>query len=76
MDFEWRLRAAAGYAELGMNRESMAELNAIEMPSQALPEVLQLPEGFLDPRPGRMVLEVVPESAVSRQLDQARFTFA
>ena len=42
MDFEWRLRAAAGYAELGMNRESMAELNAIEMPSQAIPEVLQL----------------------------------
>jgi len=42
VDFEWRLRAAAGYAELGMNRESMAELNAIEMPSQAFPEVLQL----------------------------------
>jgi Flp pilus assembly protein TadD len=36
------LRAAAGYAELGMNRESIAELNAIDTPSQILPEVLQL----------------------------------
>ena len=42
MDFEWRLRAAVGYAELGMNRESIAELNAIDTPSQILPEVLQL----------------------------------
>ena len=42
MDLEWRLRAAAGYAELGMNRESIAELNAIDIPSQILPEVLQL----------------------------------
>ena len=42
MDFEWRLRAAAGYAELGMNRESMAELNAIETSSKERPEVLQL----------------------------------
>jgi Flp pilus assembly protein TadD len=42
VDFEWRLRAAAGYAELGMNRESIAELNAIDTPSQILPEVLQL----------------------------------
>ena len=42
MDFEWRLRAAPGYAELGMNRESIAELNAIDTPSQILPEVLQL----------------------------------
>ena len=42
MDFERRLRAAAGYAELGMNRESIAELNAIDAPSQILPEVLQL----------------------------------
>ena len=42
MDLEWRLRAAAGYAELGMNRESIAELNAIDAPSQILPEVLQL----------------------------------
>lgn len=41
MDFEWRLRAAAGYAELGMNRESIAELTAIDTPSQILPEVLQ-----------------------------------
>ena len=42
MDLEWRLRAAVGYAELGMNRESIAELNAIDTPSQILPEVLQL----------------------------------
>jgi len=42
VDFEWRLRAAVGYAELGMNRESIAELNAIDTPSQILPEVLQL----------------------------------
>jgi Flp pilus assembly protein TadD len=42
VDFEWRLRAAAGYAELGMNRESLAELNAIETPSKDRPEVLQL----------------------------------
>lgn len=42
MDLEWRLRAAAGYAELGMNRESIAELNATDTPSQILPEVLQL----------------------------------
>ena len=42
MDFEWRLRAAAGYAELGMHRESLAELNAIEKPAQERPEVLQL----------------------------------
>jgi Flp pilus assembly protein TadD len=42
VDFEWRLRAAAGYAELGMNRESIAGVNAIDTPSQILPEVLQL----------------------------------
>lgn len=42
MDYEWRLRAAAGYAELGMNRESIAELNAIEQPAQDHAEVLQL----------------------------------
>ena len=42
MDSEWRLRAAAGYAELGMNRESMAELNAIAKPERDRPEVLQL----------------------------------
>ena len=42
MDYEWRLRAAAGYAELGMNRVSLAELNAIEEPAREKPEVLQL----------------------------------
>ena len=42
MNYEWRLRAAAGYAELGMNRESLAELNAIEKPAREEPEVLQL----------------------------------
>ncbi len=42
MSFEWRLRAACGYAELGMIRESLAELNAIEPPFQDRPEVLQM----------------------------------
>jgi len=42
VDCEWGLRAAAGYAELGMNRESLAELNAIEKSAQERPEVLQL----------------------------------
>ena len=42
MNFEWRVRAAAGYAELGMNRESISELNAIEKRSQNRAEVLQL----------------------------------
>jgi len=42
VDYEWRLRAAAGYAELGMNGESIAELNAIEQAEQDRPEVLQL----------------------------------
>jgi Flp pilus assembly protein TadD len=42
VDYNWRLRAAAGYAELGMNRESLAELKAIEKPEQERPEVLQL----------------------------------
>jgi len=42
VDYEWRLRAAAGYAELGMSRELITELNAIEKPAQDRPEVLQL----------------------------------
>ncbi len=42
MTFEWRFRAACGYAELGMTRDSLAELNAIEAPEQNRPEVLQL----------------------------------
>ena len=42
MDYNWRLRAAAGYAELGMNRESLCELKAIEKPDQDRAEVLQL----------------------------------
>ena len=42
MSFEWHFRAACGYAELGMTRESVAELNAIEPPNQNRPEVLQL----------------------------------
>jgi Flp pilus assembly protein TadD len=36
------LRAACGYAELGMTRQSVAELNAIETTFQERPEVLQL----------------------------------
>ena len=42
MSFEWRLRAACGYAELGMIRESLAELNAIESLFQDRTEVLQM----------------------------------
>lgn len=42
MDFERHLQAACGYAELGMTRESLAELDAIEERLQNRPEVLQL----------------------------------
>lgn len=42
MEFEWHFRAACGYAELGMARESLAELNALGPASQNRPEVLQL----------------------------------
>ncbi len=42
MNFEWQLRAACGYAELGMTRESFGELNAIDREYQNRPEVLQL----------------------------------
>jgi Flp pilus assembly protein TadD len=40
--FEQRIRAACGYAELGMTRQSLAELNAIEPALQDRPEVLHL----------------------------------
>ena len=42
MSFEWHFRAACGYAELGMTRQSVVELNAIEVTHQNRPEVLQL----------------------------------
>ena len=42
MRLEWQLRSACGYAELGMDRESMAELNSIPKTLQDRPEVLQL----------------------------------
>ena len=42
MKFEWHFQAACGYAELGMTRESVAELNAIDSTFQNRPEVLQL----------------------------------
>ena len=42
MRLEWQLRSACGYAELGMDRESIAELNAIPKAWQNRPEVLQL----------------------------------
>ena len=42
MRLEWQLRTACGYAELGMDRESIAELNAIPKRLQNRPEVLQL----------------------------------
>jgi Flp pilus assembly protein TadD len=42
VSYEWRFRAACGYAELGMTRESIAELNSIDCRYQKRPEVLQL----------------------------------
>ena len=42
MQFEWQLQAACGYAELGMTRESLAELDSIDRRFQNRPEVLQL----------------------------------
>ena len=42
MQFERHLQAACGYAELGMARESIAELDAINVRFQNRPEVLQL----------------------------------
>ena len=42
MKFEWQLRAACGYAELGMARESIAELDSIDPEFQKRPEVLHL----------------------------------
>jgi hypothetical protein len=42
VSFEWRFRAACGYAELGMTRQSVVELNAIDEADQHRPEVLQL----------------------------------
>ena len=42
VQFEWQLQAACGYAELGMTRESLAELDAIDKRYQTRPEVLQL----------------------------------
>jgi Flp pilus assembly protein TadD len=42
VSYERRLRAACGYAELGMTSESVTELNAIEDEFQHRPEVLQL----------------------------------
>ena len=42
MAFAHQILAACGYAELGMTRQSLAELNAIERAMQHRPEVLQL----------------------------------
>jgi Flp pilus assembly protein TadD len=42
MEFERQLRSACGYAELGMTRESLAELNVISEVDQDRPEVLLL----------------------------------
>ena len=42
MDFDRQIQAAAGYAELGMRRESLAELRAIAPRLQQRPEVLHL----------------------------------
>ena len=42
VDYHRQLRAACGYAELGMDRESIGELDEIEPRFQNRPEVLQL----------------------------------
>jgi predicted Zn-dependent protease len=42
VEYEWHVRAACGYAELGMFRESIAELDAIPARQQKRPEVLQV----------------------------------
>jgi len=42
VSFERRLQAACGYAELGMMRQSLAELNALGPDLQNRPEVLHL----------------------------------
>ena len=42
MQFERHVQAACGYAELGMSRESIAELDAISPRLQNRPEVLHL----------------------------------
>jgi hypothetical protein len=42
VDFHRQVQAACGYAELGMFRESLGELDAIEPRMQNRPEVLQL----------------------------------
>jgi Flp pilus assembly protein TadD len=42
MKFEWQLRSACGYAELGMARESLAELRSLPAHEQERPEVLLL----------------------------------
>ncbi len=47
MSFERQIRAASGYAELGMNREARAELRSIPVALQKRPEVLALRLHFL-----------------------------
>ncbi len=42
VSFEHHILAACGYAELGMTRQSYAELNAIDESQQLRPEVLHL----------------------------------
>lgn len=42
MQYEWQVSAACGYAELGMMRECLAELDAIAPRLQNRPEVLHL----------------------------------
>jgi predicted Zn-dependent protease len=47
VQFDWHVQAACGYAELGMMRESLAELDAIEPRLQNRPEVLHLRLNYL-----------------------------
>jgi tetratricopeptide (TPR) repeat protein len=71
VSFEWRFRAACGYAELGMTRQSVVELNAIDEGNQKRPEVLQLRLHHLMSNKkwaralivSRMLCQVAPESS-------------
>ncbi len=42
MNLQWQLRAACGYAELGLTRFSDKELDSLDRESQDLPDVLRL----------------------------------
>ncbi len=72
VEFERQLQAACGYAELGMFRESLAELDAIPTNLQRRPEVLQLRLHHLMRKHrwpqalsvSRLLCRIAPESSV------------